>query len=848
MGFFSKSPAERLGPDLLDRLPLGISIYRLERPGDPEAFRIVYSNAASGELTGLDPDVETGRMLVDVVPDARETGVLDAYLDVLAAGEARDLGTIEYGDERIERRTYALRAIPLDAECLALLFEDVSERAEARALRATQAELRREEARYRSLVEATAAIVWTTPPSGELGDDQDRWRAFTGQSVAESVGRGWLDAVHPDDRDATAAAWREALATKQTYEVEHRLRQPDGSYRRMAARAAPVLDDDGAVVEWVGVHTDVEAQHQASAELAASEARFRTLFDAIGDVVLVYPLGPDGPEPFVTFNEAAVARYGYTADELRSMTVEDLVDGERFGVVDALDELRRTRRATFDSVHRTKHGDRLYVSTHARLVTYDDRLCVVSLCRDDASGRHFRREIARSNRRLEEAVAERTAQLEAFSEDLKILHGITTAEHASPQARFEAYLEAGRRMFDLPVGILSATPLDPETGERMYRLEAVLSPDSEMERGLTVPLSQAFCDAVVERGETVTYADATVDAPEHPACVDRGLRAFIGTPVLVDGETFGTLNFVSPEPRPAGFSDAERDLVEVMAQAIGRRIEADRAEAAQTVARERYRTIVETVEAGVVVVDADLRILLSNPSARELLGLADAAEDSDDLSARWPVLDAERAPVPPAALPEREVLRTGRPVRGVIQGVAPPGEPVRWYRVNATPLDHDADGRADAVVVSFDDVSEFREAAREAERSKDMLRAVLSATADGVMAFRSVRDAGGEIEDFEWLLATPRAAEIVGRDADDLVGARLLEVFPSQHEAGLFDAYAGVVETGGTFETIVPYVVDGGEASFRVRAVPLKSDDGFTVTFSAVGEAEAVPFDGAEDA
>lgn len=708
MSLFTKTPADRLGFDLLDRLPLGVAVYRMEDLDDPASFRVVYANPAAGAMTGLDVRSEVGRRLVDVVPGVEATDRLGVYADVIRTGEARDLGMIEYGDERVGEGLYAVRAIPLGDDALSIVFEDVGERAEVRELREAQEELSRE------------------------------------------------------------------------------------------------------------------------------ASRSRTLLDAVGDVVLVYPIGPEGAEPFVAFNTAAAARYGYTAEELRTMRIDDLVDGDRFDTAGALDELRKSRQGTFESVHRTRDGQRLYMSTHARLVEYDGRLCVVALCRDDAHRRQFRREIARANRELEEAVAQRTRQLEAFSEDLKILHGITTAEHETPQARYEAYLRAGCEMFDLPIGILSSTPLDPETGERLYRIEAVVSPDPDLTLGMRVPIREAFCDAVIEQGQTVTYGDAEEEAPEHPACASRGLRAFIGTPVVVDGETIGTLNFVSPDPRAGGFSDVERDLIEVMAEAVSRRIAADRAEAAQTTARERYRSIVETVDAGVIVVAADLRVILSNPSARLLLGLDDDYRDrkTDDMTGRWPVLDAEGRQIRAEDLPERRAVETGEPVRGVLQGVVPPGQPVRWYRVNATPLDDDGDGSPDAAVVSFHDVTDLHDAALAAERSQDLLRAVLAASGEGVVGYRAVRDEAGAIVDFEWVLATERAGELVGRDPGELVGRRLLDEFPDVRENGLFEAYARVVATGEPYEAVVP--TEG--AAYRVRAVPLGVGDGLAVTLSEAGE------------
>jgi PAS domain S-box-containing protein len=132
--------------------------------------------------------------------------------------------------------------------------------------------LRLGQQRYRSLVEATTAIVWNTPASGVVEAEQPRWSAFTGQTFEQLKGWGWLDAVHPDDRPNTARVWSAAVASRTLYHVEHRLRRHDGSYRHMLVRAVPILDHGGAIREWVGVHTDITAQKEAEAALHEAKA------------------------------------------------------------------------------------------------------------------------------------------------------------------------------------------------------------------------------------------------------------------------------------------------------------------------------------------------------------------------------------------------------------------------------------------------------------------------------------------------------------------------------------------------------------------------------------------------
>lgn len=129
------------------------------------------------------------------------------------------------------------------------------------------AERQREEERYKSLVEATTAIVWNTPASGEFESEQPEWSAFTGQSFNELKGWGWLNAVHPDDRPNTASVWCNAVTNRSLYEVEHRLRRFDGSYRHMLVRAVPILGDDDDIREWVGIHTDIDDRKRAEVML-----------------------------------------------------------------------------------------------------------------------------------------------------------------------------------------------------------------------------------------------------------------------------------------------------------------------------------------------------------------------------------------------------------------------------------------------------------------------------------------------------------------------------------------------------------------------------------------------------
>ncbi|WP_439624750.1 PAS domain S-box protein [Gemmata sp.] len=175
-----------------------------------------------------------------------------------------------------------------------------------------QAALRASEERYRTLVDATAAIVWNSPATGAFDSEQPGWTAFTGQTVEQHRGWGWLDAVHPDDREKSARAWEAAVAARTVYQVEHRLRRADGDYRHMAVRAVPILDPGGAIREWVGVHTDVTEQRQAQADRDAALARLNLQIERMP---LAY-MTTDADFRCTRWNPAAERTFGFTEAEV----------------------------------------------------------------------------------------------------------------------------------------------------------------------------------------------------------------------------------------------------------------------------------------------------------------------------------------------------------------------------------------------------------------------------------------------------------------------------------------------------------------------------------------------------
>lgn len=133
--------------------------------------------------------------------------------------------------------------------------------------REAEAAYRLSEQRYRSLVEASAQVVWHTNAAGEVVGDMPGWRALTGRSMEGLQGHGWLEDLHPEDRDGARAAWLEAVRSHGVYDTEYRMRLLDGTYRYFHARGEAVLGEDGTPREWIGTCIDITERREALARV-----------------------------------------------------------------------------------------------------------------------------------------------------------------------------------------------------------------------------------------------------------------------------------------------------------------------------------------------------------------------------------------------------------------------------------------------------------------------------------------------------------------------------------------------------------------------------------------------------
>jgi PAS domain S-box-containing protein len=132
---------------------------------------------------------------------------------------------------------------------------------------------RASERKFRNLAEAMPQIVWTTDPAGLNTYFNRHWAEYTGLSLEESHGEGWIKPFHPEDRGRAWEAWRTAVNRRGSYSLECRLRRADGEYRWWLIRGVPQVAESGEILQWFGTCTDIEDLRRGEEERRQLEAQ-----------------------------------------------------------------------------------------------------------------------------------------------------------------------------------------------------------------------------------------------------------------------------------------------------------------------------------------------------------------------------------------------------------------------------------------------------------------------------------------------------------------------------------------------------------------------------------------------
>lgn len=356
--------------------------------------------------------------------------------------------------------------------------------------------MRLSERRYRSLVSATAAIVWVAAEDGRIIEQLPMWENFTGQKYADYRDFGWLNALHPDDREAVEGLWQTARAEElHPVNAEFRLRRHDGEYRAMQLKTVPVRNKREDLLEWVGAMSDISETRSAQEDLRESEQKLRLIFDSSTDFA-IFTMDMEGK--VTTWNAGAERLLGYTGSEICGTDFHQIFTDEdvRAGAPDQeMQAALETGRGMDQRWHKRKDGslfwaDGLVMPLRDKKKNNEGYLKII---RDFTEQKKAQDDLKALTEELERRVEERTKALEESETRLRLLVIQLNKIEQMERHRIAAELHDGLAQ-TLTAGQLTLESAILETADfptpsALLRLRDIITEATRKTRGLMTELT-----------------------------------------------------------------------------------------------------------------------------------------------------------------------------------------------------------------------------------------------------------------------------------------------------------------------------------------------------------------------
>ncbi len=283
------------------------------------------------------------------------------------------------------------------------------------------------------------SIANTSPPIWMSGLDKNcywfnkSWLEFTGRTLEQEQGNGWLEGVHPDDQEKCIRQYSTYFDSRQDFLIEYRMRRHDGMYRWVLDRGKPRYDKAGEFLGYVGTCIDQTDLRRVQDTLKSTEEEYSLFFNNAADLFAVG--NQDGH--FIRLNDQWEKTLGFTKDELMAKPYLEFIHP---------DDLQATIKAVenayinsllpdFVNRYRCKDGDYRWIEWRAYLVK-DKLYCAA---RDITNRIEAEKEIRRLNRDLEQKVEDRTAELRRSNEELETFISSVAHDLKAPLRAIEGF-------------------------------------------------------------------------------------------------------------------------------------------------------------------------------------------------------------------------------------------------------------------------------------------------------------------------------------------------------------------------------------------------------------------------
>lgn len=222
------------------------------------------------------------------------------------------------------------------------------------------------------LLDNFPSLMWKIDEEGKCSYVNKSWLQFSGLKFEEALEFGWLNTLHPEDREKCIKIYRDSFLNMKSYKMEYRMRRYDGEYRYCISRGKPYHDPEGKFVGYTGVVHDITDMRIAR----EAAKKYSVLSENSRDIILFI----DDEGNIVEANNAAVEAYGYSREELLTKKIFDL----RGNIAITPEQLQQAYQyeAFFETTHICKDGRSFPVEVNSQVTTMGGQRLLVSIIRD----------------------------------------------------------------------------------------------------------------------------------------------------------------------------------------------------------------------------------------------------------------------------------------------------------------------------------------------------------------------------------------------------------------------------------------------------------------------------------
>jgi PAS domain S-box-containing protein len=293
------------------------------------------------------------------------------------------------------------------------------------------------EARFRTLADSMPQLVWIADENGNVTEYNNQLRTFSGATQQSNGFWQWQNMVDPEDLQRTRDAWNFSIKNGITYEIEHRLRKRDGTFRCHLSRAFRRVNEEGKV-NWYGTATDIQQVKDAEIAIRESEERFRTMADAIPSIV--WALTPEGSHRYL--NRFAIEYLGIKPEDVPTLNWHahihpDDVESTKQVLNEAIQN-----RIPYSYEHRLRRHDgkyRWFLSQGAPSYHAGELYAYVGSGIDIHELKLAQELLKRNEEALENVVKERTIELQRSNDDLQQFAHVASHDLKEPVRKIKTF-------------------------------------------------------------------------------------------------------------------------------------------------------------------------------------------------------------------------------------------------------------------------------------------------------------------------------------------------------------------------------------------------------------------------